>query len=150
MNEVDFGIRIVFFPRNIFLIKTKIMKKTIQYLGIMLLAVAVFASCSKDTSPADTDVFVGTYNGRISYNASGDANDVAATNGTVRVAKIGNNYNFIFSNGIPDITGVQFSKDDNTLISVGSDESNYIRVTANSLKILFLKDGNLWTADCTR
>ncbi len=126
------------------------MKKTIQYLGVILFATLIFAACSKDTDPADTDVFVGTYNGRISYNASGDANDVAATNGTVRVVKVGNNYNFLFSNGIPDLTGVQFEKNENTLISVGSTESNYIRVTANSLKILFLKDGSVWTADCTR
>ena len=126
------------------------MRNTFKIFATFILAVFVFAACSKDTSPADRDIFVGTYNGSISYNAIGDANDVAATNGTVRVVKVGNNYNFIFSNGIPDITGVEFSKDASTLVSVGSTQSNYIRVTASTLKILFLKDGNLWTADCTR
>lgn len=126
------------------------MKKVFQFFGAFLLASLVLTSCSKSTSPSDTDVFVGTYKGSISYNASGDANDVAATNGTVRVVKVGNNYNFIFSNGIPDITGVEFSKNENTLISIGSTESNYIRVTNSTLKMAFLKGGALWTADCTR
>lgn len=124
------------------------MKNTLKIFGVLLLSVFVFAACSKDTSPADRDVFLGKYNGTISY--TGDGENVASTNGSVTVAKAGNNYNFIFSNGIPNLTGVQFNKDGETLISVGSNESNYIRVTASTLRILYLKDGNVWTANCER
>jgi len=107
-------------------------------------------SCSKDDDPADNDLFVGTYRGSISY-TNGDESHSNA-NGNVRVVKAGNNYNFIFSDGIPDLNGVEFRKEgDNTVISIGDDESKYIRITASSLTILYVKDGGArWTADCTR
>lgn len=118
-------------------------------LGIVMISSFGFISCSDDDSPADNDIFVGTYNGSVSY-SNGEEN-ISADDGNVRVVKVGDNYNFLFSNGIPDITGVEFENDGETLVSVGSNEFQYIRVTANSLQILYTQNENdVWTANCTR
>ena len=128
------------------------MKSVLKMLGIVLAACFVFSACSKDDDPTDNDFFVGTYNGSISY--TGDGDDVPETNGSVTVVKIasGTTYSFKFSNSIPDINNVQFEKKgDNILVNVGGQEGvNYIRIDANTLKMLYIKDGNTWTADCTR
>src|SRR5690554_5589992 len=88
-------------------------------LGILIFSSFAFVSCSSDDDPADNDIFVGTYDGPISYD-NGDGEPIYVANGSVTVVKAGNNYNFLFSNGIPDITGVQFQKNGNTLINVGN------------------------------
>lgn len=124
------------------------MKKLLKFtLGLFMVA-AVFTACSKDDDPANNDLFVGTYKGNISYNKDGDTK--TADGGSVTVIKTGNNYNFQFSDGIPNLNGVEFEKDENTAVSVGSTESKYIRINASTLKIAFTKDGAVWTADCTR
>ncbi len=109
-----------------------------------------FLSCSDDDdSPANNDIFVGTYDGTISYD-NGDGEPIYAGNGSVTVVKVGNNYNFVFSNDIPDITGVEFESNGETLINVGNNEFHYIRVTASSLQILYTEGNEIWRADCTR
>ncbi len=127
------------------------MKRNLKF--SLLAVVAVFmlglASCSKDTDPADVDVFLGKYNGSISYAKSGEETKTNS-NGSVTVSKVGSTYNFIFSDGIPDLTGVKFEKkDDNTYISVGSGLTG-ITISANSLNMLVVKDGATWTANCSR
>lgn len=124
------------------------MKKLLKLTLGLFMVVAVFTACSKDDDPANNDLFVGTYDGSISYSKDGDTK--TADGGSVTVIKTGNNYNFQFSDGIPNLNGVEFEKDANSAISVGSTESKYIRINANTLKILFSKDGANWTADCTR
>lgn len=124
------------------------MKNLMKLFALTFLTVTLFSACSKDDDPANNDLFVGTYNGSINYSSG----DVSKSNdeGTVRVVKVGNNYNFIFSDGIPDLKGVEFTKDENSVISVGNDESKYIRITASSLTIAFTKDGQVWTANASR
>ncbi len=125
------------------------MKNVLKIFGVVCLAFLAF-SCSKDDDPADNDIFVGTYHGSIGY--SGDEN-VSADDGAVTVVKTGSNYYFRFSNGIPDLTGVEFeASDDNVLLNVDFEEGiKYIRITASTLEILYTKDGNeTWTADCSR
>lgn len=125
--------------------KNKI-KKILSVLVIVPLMVAV--SCSKDTDPADTDLFVGTYNGSISY--SDGEETIATTDGSVTVAKVGNSYNFAFSNGIPNITGVNFVQgDDNSYVSIG-DGLTGITINASSLNMLVTNSDGTWTADCSR
>ena len=108
------------------------------------------SSCSSDDDPTNNDFFAGTYKGSISYN---DGSKTTSTNdGKVFVTKIasGTKYNFAFSDGIPDLNGVEYSKSgDNTIVSIGSTTS-YIRIDNNTLKILYVKDGKTWTANCTR
>lgn len=125
------------------------MKKILSVLAIALLTVSLFTSCKKDDDPADNDLFVGTYRGSVSYNTDGET--ISKDNGSVTVVKIGSKYNFAFSDGIPDITGVEFEKEnDNTYINIGGDATSYIRINASTLKILYIKDGKRWGADCTR
>lgn len=120
-------------------------------LGILIFSSFAFVSCNNDDdSPADHDIFVGTYEGAIGYD-NGDGEPIYAGNGRVTVVKAGNSYNFIFSNGIPDITGVEFESNGETLINVGNSEFHYIRVTANTLNILYTEnEDDVWTANCTR
>lgn len=130
------------------------MKKAIKFLGVFMLvfftAIAI-SSCSRDDDPANNDFFAGTYRGSVSYN-DGSTN-TSTDNGSVFVTKIasGTKYNFAFSNDIPALNGVQFEqKGDNTLVMVGSSATSYIRIDNNELKILYVKDGKTWTANCTR
>ncbi|MCW3167539.1 hypothetical protein OMO38_03275 [Chryseobacterium sp. 09-1422] len=130
------------------------MKNVIKILGVFMLVMFTaisFTSCSDDDDPANNDFFAGTYKGSISYNDG--SNTVSADDGSVFVTKIasGTKYNFAFSNSIPDLNGVEFEKQgDNTLVSVGSTATSYIRIDNNDLKILYAKDGKIWTANCTR
>lgn len=124
------------------------MKNLLKAFAILFLVTTVFTSCSKDDDPADNDLFVGTYNGRITYN-SGDVNK-SNDNGSVTVVKTGNNYNFRFSDGIPNINGVEFEKNENSVVSIGGDATKLIRITESSLTIGFTKDGETWTASCSR
>lgn len=125
------------------------MKKILFCLSLLMVSSLVFVGCSKDDDPADNDLFVGTYNGRVTYSNGGEnkSND----NGKVTVVKTGSDYNFVFSDGIPDLNGVRFRRDgDNTVISIDEDEAKVIRITASKLSIGYAKDGAVWTADCNR
>lgn len=124
------------------------MKTQIKFLTLLFILPLVFLGCSKDDDPADNDLFVGTYNGSISY-TSGSTSTRTET-GKVTVVKTGNNYDFKFSDGIPDLNGVEFNRNENEAFWIGSTESTYIRITAGTLRIAFLKDGATWTANCTR
>ncbi|UWX59560.1 hypothetical protein N0B40_14205 [Chryseobacterium oranimense] len=130
------------------------MKKAIRILGIFMLvfvAALSFTSCSRDDDPVNNDFFAGTYKGKISYNDGSTTN--STDNGSVFVTKIasGTKYNFAFSNSIPDLNGVEFQQQgDHTLVMVGSTATSYIRIDNNELKILYIKDGKTWTANCTR
>jgi|SRR5690606_1187265 len=129
------------------------MKRRGKMLGwvLALLFVTSFTlmSCSDDDSPADSDIFIGKYNGFVSY-SNGESN-TEEQEGWVEVVKVGNNYNFIFSNDIPEITGVEFESNGETLINIGATEFQYIRVTAGTLQILYTENVNdVWTANCTR
>jgi len=135
-----------------FNIKNLIMKNKARIFTALILAFTMFAvSCSKDESPADSDFFVGTYNGNISFIDGDDITDITTdTDGRITVVKVGNSYTFNFGSGIPDITNVKFEKSgDNTYVSVG-DGLTGITITANSLNALVINDRGTWTADCTR
>lgn len=125
------------------------MKKQIRILSVALVALMMFTvSCSKDDGPADSDFFVGTYKGPISYIGGGETK--SDENGSVTVVKAGNSYTFNFGSGIPNITDVKFDKkDDKTYVSIGEGLTG-ITVTANSLNLLVTNDKGTWTADCKR
>ncbi|ASK31519.1 hypothetical protein CEY12_15985 [Chryseobacterium sp. T16E-39] len=131
------------------------MKKAIKVLGIFMLifcTAITISSCSRDDDPANNDFFAGTYRGSVSYNDGGSTN-TSTNDGSVFVTKIasGTKYNFGFSNGIPNLNGIEFEKKgDNTLVMIGSTATSYIRIDNNELKILYIKDGKTWTANCTR
>lgn len=126
------------------------MKKFLKIFGVLFITLSAlsFVSCSDDDDPADNDFFIGRYNGTVSYMDNGEnkSND----DGHVQVVKMGDKYNFLFSDGIPDITGIEIEKNENTAVMIGSTETHYIRINADELRILFLKDGATWTANCNR
>jgi len=114
----------------------------------MAVSLLFMVACDKDTDPADTDLFVGTYEGTISFNSDGET--IIDDDGKVTVTKVGGSYSFIFGSGIPDITGVRFEKsDDNTYVSIG-DGLTGISISASSLDMLVTNDGGTWTADSCR
>ena len=118
---------------------------------LVMFSLTVFTACSNDDDPADNDFFAGTYKGKISYNDGSKTTNV--DNGSVFVTKIGSKttYNFTFSDGIASINGVEFEKSgDNSMANVGATNLKYIRINANTLKILYTVDGKTWTADATR
>lgn len=124
------------------------MKSILKIFGILCLSIFVFTACSDDDDPADSDFFIGRYNGKVTY-ANADetkTND----NGHVQVVKVGDKYNFLFSDGIPNITGIEIEKNDNTAVMIGSTETHYIRINASNLTIFYLKDGATWTANADR
>lgn len=125
------------------------MKNSMKMIGTLMIASLMFmVSCDKDTDPADTDLFVGTYEGTISY--TGDGETIVDDDGRVTVTKVGDTYSFLFGSGIPDITGVKFREsDNNTHVSIGEGLEG-ITITASTLNILVVNDNGAWTADCSR
>lgn len=125
------------------------MKFMLKIVGVLLLSAFIFSSCSKDTDPADVDVFAGTFRGKIGYTDA--EKNISQDNGSIFVTKVGTRYAFRFSDGIPDLTGVDFEKkDDNTLVSVGSAGTGLITINKDKLVIGFARDGKNWSADCGR
>jgi len=137
---------------NLKTIKYKVMKRTIKLVSVLFLSAFLmvgFNSCSKDTDPADVDVFLGTYNGHITYSKSG-GNSIDAPDGKVVVTKVGDACSLAFSDSIPEITGVKFEKsNDSTYVSDGSGVTG-ITISANTLKMSVVKGDETWTADCAR
>lgn len=131
----------------------KSMKLLSSFLSIGIIAAVLLTSCNKDTDPVDKDFFIGQYEGHITYtNVEPDNQEnVDITNGNVKVVKVGSSYNFIFSDGIPDIGNVKFKDNGkNSVISIGSSSSHYIKIDEDVLKILFNEGDETWTANCNR
>jgi hypothetical protein len=125
------------------------MKSVLKIMGVLLLAAFFVSACSKDTDPADVDVFAGTFRGKIGYTDA--EKNITQDNGSVFVTKLNNTYNFRFSDGIPDLNGVEFQrKDDNTLVSAGSSGTGLITINKDRLVIGFARNGRNWSADCGR
>ena len=129
------------------------MKKILSIVTLIcLLVVAVSSiSCSKKDDPADNDLFVGTYKGKIAY-VDNNGGKKSADNGSVTVIKAGGDYYFRFSDGIPDLKGVSFKKDgDHMLVNLDfKDGVQVIRINASSLFIQYSKDKKTWTANAKR
>lgn len=125
------------------------MKNVLKFLGASVLLLFVVTACSKDDDPSDNDLFVGTYNGSIHYTS--DSENKSSDDGKVTVVKVGNKYNFAFSDGIPNINGIEFEEeDDNYYINIGGNELSYIRINESDLEIFYNVDGQTWEADCSR
>mgnify|MGYP003087564332 CR=1 FL=1 len=128
------------------------MKKFLTLVTLITTFIVAFSviSCSKNDDPADNDIFVGTYKGRVTY-TDGSINK-SANNGSVTVVKAGGSYYFRFSDGIPNLKGVSFKKEgDHTLVNIDLKEGvQIIRINASSLNILYTQDGKIWTANVKR
>jgi len=128
------------------------MKKFFTLVTLVCISLVAFSSisCSKNDDPADNDLFVGTYKGKISYTNGQKQN--AADNGSVTVVKTGNDYYFRFSDGIEDLKGVSFKKEgDHTLVNIDFEDGvKFIKINASSLTMLYTTEGKTWTANAKR
>lgn len=128
------------------------MKKLFTLVTLICISIVAFSSisCSKKDDPADNDLFVGTYKGKISY--TNGQEQKAADNGSVTVVKTGNDYYFRFSDGIEDLKGVSFKKEgDHTLVNIDFEDGvKFIKINASSLTMLYTTDGKTWTANAKR
>ena len=115
----------------------------------MIMATLMFAAgCSKDDSPTESDLFVGTYTGDITFTGGGETK--ADDDGKVTVSKVGSTYNFTFGSGIADINGVKFEEsNDGSYVSVG-DGLTGISISASRLNMLVTNSEGTWTANCSR
>ncbi|MGN0003617.1 MAG: hypothetical protein ACI35V_09290 [Sphingobacterium composti] len=125
------------------------MKNTIKILSLLFIALFTFSSCSKDDDPVDNDLFVGTYNGTVRYN-EGLGDSKSSTSGSVRVAKVGDTYNFNFSDGIPSLNGIKMEKGEGNVIIFEDGALGRVSISASNLDISYTKDGKTWFADCSR
>ena len=128
------------------------MKKLFTLVTLICISLVAFSSisCSKNDDPADNDLFVGTYKGKISFLKGEEKKSF--DNGSVTVVKAGSDYYFRFSDGIEDLKGVSFKKEgDNTLLNVDfQDGVKYIKINASSLTMLYTTEGKTWTANAKR
>ncbi|ANH82207.1 hypothetical protein A8C56_15650 [Niabella ginsenosidivorans] len=124
------------------------MKSVFKFLSLMLIAATVvFASCSKDDNPVDNDLFIGTYHGSVSY--TGDKT-ITNSNGSVTVVKVGDRYDFNFSDNIPSIKDVQMSKGEQGYIGTVNGYTGLLSIDAGKLHIALKNGDNTWGADCNR
>ena len=128
------------------------MKKLFTLVTLICISLVAFSSisCSKNDDPADNDLFVGTYKGKISFLKGEEKKSF--DNGSVTVVKTGNDYYFRFSDGIEDLKGVSFKKEgDNTLVNIDfQDGVKFIKINASSLTMFYTTEGKTWTANAKR
>ena len=128
------------------------MKKFFTLVTLVCISLVAFSSisCSKNDDPADNDLFVGTYKGKISFLKGEEKKSF--DNGSVTVVKTGNDYYFRFSDGIEDLKGVSFKKEgDHTLVNIDFEDGvKFIKINASSLTMLYTTDGKTWTANAKR
>lgn len=122
------------------------MRKAFRILSSALIIISIFTSCSKDNDPVDDNLFVGTYNGTVSYSNSEDSTEISTDDGRVTLVKVGDSYNFDFSDGIPSLNGIKMEKNENLFIS----SDGAIKIDEGTLLIAYSKDGETWGANCDR
>jgi len=126
------------------------MKTTLKLFSLLFASFFILSACSKDDDPADNDLFIGTYEGSVGFSSPDEGESVGTTQGSVRVTKVGDNYSFNFSNGIPSLNNIEMRRNDNSTIVIGDGNFGTITVTASTLRILYNRDGETWTANCER
>ncbi len=122
------------------------MIKGSKFLSVVFFVTAILVSCSKDNDPVDDNVFVGTYRGSVSYSDSDSNTNISTDDGRVTLVKVGDNYNFDFSDGIPSLTGIEIDKNENVYIS----SDGGITIDEGNLIIAYTTGGEAWGADCNR
>ncbi len=122
------------------------MKKSIKIVSVLFFMSMVVASCSKDNDPTDDNLFVGTYKGSVSYSEASSNTDITTSDGRVTLVKVGDSYNFDFSDGIPSLKGIKMEKNQNVLV----DSTGTVKIDQGVLLISYSRDGEIWGANCTR
>ncbi|MCM4162980.1 MULTISPECIES: hypothetical protein [unclassified Arenibacter] len=120
------------------------MKMTLSIISLVFLVIST--SCSKDNDPSDDNLFVGTYNGTVSYSNPDDGTEISTDDGRVTLVKVGDAYNFDFSDGIPSLNGIEMEKNENVFIS----SDGAIKIDEGTLLIAYSSENETWGANCDR
>lgn len=127
--------------------------KTVSKILVIVCFTLAVAACSSDDDPSTDDFFVGTYTGTVKYTNS-DGDQESHDDGKVTVVKVASytKYNFEFSDGIPNLNGVEFEKKgDNHLINIDFEEGvQYIKIDEDHLTMYYSKDDQVWEANADR
>ncbi|MGB6152880.1 MAG: hypothetical protein WBG48_12920 [Pricia sp.] len=124
----------------------KHLKQTMKILGILFFTTALVVSCDNDNDPSDDNLFAGQYQGSVGFSDPENNTETETDEGQVTVVKVGDNYTFNFSNGIPSLRDIEMEKNQNTLIST----NGAISIDESDLEILYTQDGKTWEANCSR
>ena len=122
------------------------MKNSIKFFSVLFMAVSLLVSCDEDNDPSDDNLFVGTYDGSVSYSNSENNTDISTDDGSVTVVKVGDNYRFDFSDGIPTLSGIEIEDNENTLVAL----DGAITIDEGNLVIAYTQGDETWGADCSR
>lgn len=115
--------------------------------GFFILLFFAF-SCRNNENIADLNEFTGVFEGFIEY----DFGELRIENpeGSVEVTEDGDSYIFTFSDEIPEISGLEFERKDNVIMNKDATEDFLIRLTPNTLQIIFSEGDEYWEAECLR
>lgn len=118
--------------------------KTAICVSAILISILIL-SCSNSEDLSSEDVFGGKYVGYISYSDS--ENEIQNPEGSAFVSQNGEYWNFSFSNEIPEIDSVKFliSSDGEVMMNEGATETHLIRITSETLQIVYDEIGQSWT-----
>ena len=126
------------------------MKNLFNWAILLMIAIFTVTACSKNDDPVDNDIFVGRYNGTISY-TKGTSESIRKDEGTVTVVKVsGDTYNFNFSDGIPSIRNVKMKKGESSTIILENGALGTVSISASKLNLTYAESGQTWVADCSR
>jgi len=135
--------------------KTQLIFRT-SILSLAILILGSFASCKKDevadepnNSSAETVSLpasnVTTYDGDLSY-VPAAGSPILTNDGEATITQSGNTYTITFSDGVPGLSGLQFTLDDGEYATISSGSSlSGIVVDGNTIDIGVVKDGNNWS-----
>lgn len=116
----------------------------------VLLLTFGLSSCNQN-NPSEADLFTGKYIGNVTYIKTGEGGKTITDDDvTITVIKVGNNYDFHFSHNIPSITGVEMKKNDDSLVTIGTDGLKIIKITGEKLNISYTTDEGSWTVIAKR
>lgn len=120
-----------------------------EWLGIGFSFLLLVFNWGQKQDLMTTEFFVGKYQGVVVF----EENDlvVQCDKSTIHIVKIGNKTNFVFSANIPTISTVLY-KNNNTkdLVNRNPQETNYIKINANKLEILFSDGTKSWVVYADR
>lgn len=115
----------------------------------LVLSLVTVVSCKKSETPdGGTTGVSGSFIGRVQFQSS--SLSVDRSNRLIRILPDGGSesYKIEFFTGVPNITGVRFTKvNDSTWISNDTAKLKDVRIQGNLLKIDYQLEGQSWTVN---